>query len=264
MHPQAPSPTGLPASVPIRRAGRPSGQGRTRLFCLPPAGAGASIFYPWLDAAPPWLEICPVAVPGREDQFRQPLPASIHALADALSDALAPALDRPYAVLGYSMGAFVGYELVQRWSRRGWRTPDAFFALAARSPTAPFDREEPLHLLNAARFREALIDMGGTPREILDNAEAMALFEPILRNDLRIAETYRPTGPDTAKLACTVHAIYSHEDALVEPHHAKAWAECSTQPLTEHVITGPHMPSKTALLALLPELTRALKPDTSR
>lgn len=229
-----------------------------RLICLPPAGAGASIFYPWLDAAPPWLEVCPVAVPGREDQFRQPLPASIHALADALADTLAPALDRPYAVLGYSMGALVGYELVQRWARRGWRVPEAFFALAARSPTAPFGREEPLHLLDAPRFRQALIDMGGTPREILDNPEAMGLFEPILRNDLRIAETYRPPGPEALKLSCEVHALYSSEDVLVEPHHARAWADCSTRPLTEHVLDGPHMPGKAAFLALLPKVTGAL------
>lgn len=258
MQAQAPSPNSLSASVPIRRAGRPSGQGRIRLICLPPAGAGASIFYPWLDAAPSWLEVCPVAVPGREDQFRHPLPSSIHALADALSDALAPALDKPYAVLGYSMGAFVGYELVQRWARRGWRTPQAFFALAARSPTAPFDREEPLHQLDTARFREALIDMGGTPREILDNPEAMALFEPILRNDLRIAETYRPLDAETRRLSCAVHALYSREDKLVEPIHAKAWSECTTQSLTEHLLEGPHMLGKTALLALLSDVARAL------
>ena len=245
------------SSLPIRRAGRPSGQAAVRLFCLPPAGAGPSIFYPWLDAAPARIEVCPVAVPGREDLMRAPLPASIDALADHLAEALLPALDRPFALLGYSMGALVAYELSRRWHARGVLQPSMFVALAARSPTVPADRDEPLHLLGPQAFRQALIDLGGTPKELLDNADVMSLFEPILRNDLRIAETYRaPADQPTFKLPCPLHAFVSLDDAVLDEEDAAAWADCAGDRFELHRLQGPHMLGRGALLGVLSAVSR--------
>lgn len=228
-----------------------------RLFCLPPAGAGPSIFYPWLDAAPRHIEVCPVAVPGREDLMRAPLPASIDALADHLAQALLPALDRPFALLGYSMGALVAYEVARRWHAQGARQPAMFVALAARSPTAPADRNEPIHLLGSQAFRAALIDLGGTPREVLDNADVMSLFEPILRNDLRIAETYRaPANQPAFKLSCPLHAFVSPDDAVLDEKDAAAWADCSDARFELHRVQGPHMLGREALLGVLSSVSK--------
>lgn len=240
------------SALPIRRAGRPSVDAPCRLLCLPPAGAGPSIFYPWLDAAPADLEVCPVALPGREDLMRAPLPESIHALADELSRQLLPALDRPFGVLGYSMGGLLGYELVRRWQEQGARSPSVFVALAARAPTAPSDRDEPLHLLPPAAFRQALIDLGGTPRELLDNTEVMSIFEPILRNDLRLAETYRPPKSGTVfQLDCPLHAFVSLDDAVLAERDAAAWQECAGSTFCLHRLRGPHMLARAELMDVL-------------
>lgn len=235
--------------MPIRRAGRPWGQAPCRLLCLPPAGAGPSLFHPWLDAAPAHIEVCPVALPGREDLFGQPLPTDLHSLADALADALAPALDRPYAVLGYSLGALLGWELVQRWRHQGRPLPQVFFALAARPPHRPLRRSEPLHALPPVAFRAMLADLGGTPPEILANADAMALFEPILRADLRLAETYVASG--TTPLACPVYAFKGRDDSLLSPLDAQGWSRCSAAGFQLHELDGPHLLARPEFLAVL-------------
>ncbi|MCW5624698.1 MAG: thioesterase [Burkholderiales bacterium] len=243
----------MTASPPIRRAGRPSLGQPFRLFCLPPAGAGPSIFYPWLDAAASDIEVCPIALPGREDRLRDPLPASIAELAEALAPALAAALDRPYAIVGYSMGALIGYELARRWQSQHRRGPDLFVALAARSPTLPLNREMPLHRLGPVEFRQALVDIGGTPRELLDNRDAMSIFEPILRNDLRISETYRPTTIDL--LDCPLQAIVSRDDALLTEQDAAAWAACTRRGFHLQVLDGPHILPRSAFMAVLQTIT---------
>jgi len=242
-------------SLPIRRAGRAPAGAAYRLFCLPPAGAGASLFYPWLDAAPSDVEVCPVALPGREDRLGEPLPASIEALADTLADALAPALDRPYAILGYSMGALIGWALLQRWRRQGRRAPSMFFALAARAPSVVVPRDPPLHSLPAAEFRRTLVDIGGTPRELLEHADAMALFEPILRNDLRIAEQYRP-APEDPPMDCPLHALFGRRDVLMTRTEIEPWAACTRGSFSMQELDAPHMLARPELAALLAPMLR--------
>ncbi|MEM7543835.1 MAG: thioesterase domain-containing protein [Pseudomonadota bacterium] len=161
-----------------------------RLFCLPSAGGGATAFMPLLTLDDETTEICPVALPAREHRFSEPLPKSMNNLADQMATELSPLLDRPYAILGYSMGALLGCELIRRWREAGCAEPEMFIALAARAPHLPLEDRPPLHHLEGDDFREALIELGGTPRELLDNREAMSLFEPILRGDLKNCETH--------------------------------------------------------------------------
>jgi surfactin synthase thioesterase subunit len=234
---------------PIRRAGRPSRGQPCRLLCLPPAGAGASLFFPWLDTAPADIEVCPVSLPGREDRLREPLPASIAALADALAETLAPSLDLPYAVLGYSMGALLGYELLQRWQARGLRQPDLFIALAARAPGVPFSRETPLHTLDRDAFRKTLADLGGTPPELLANEDAMALFEPILRNDLRISEDY--AGARGWRMDCPVLGLYGRRDTLLGESDVSAWRDCTSARFDLQTMDEPHMLGRAGFMQVL-------------
>lgn len=234
---------------PIRRAGRGASHCSRRLFCLPPAGAGARLYYPWLDAVQANFDVCPVALPGREDRLAEALPASLNALADQMASELAPELDRPYALFGYSMGAMLGYELILRWQNAGLPTPEVFVTLAARAPCRPFDRPEPIHQLASAPFRQLLADVGGTPREILENDDAMAFFEPILRNDFRVSETYRCL--QVKKLPCPILIFYGRRDTLLSEQDVAAWLDCTTVSSTFIELDEAHILSARTFAGLL-------------
>ena len=60
---------------------RPNADATLRLFCLPYAGGGASIYRLWGPALPSWIEVCPVQLPGREDRYREPAFTSLIGLA---------------------------------------------------------------------------------------------------------------------------------------------------------------------------------------
>ncbi|OLP52989.1 hypothetical protein BJF92_18290 [Rhizobium rhizosphaerae] len=213
---------------------------RPLLLAFPPAGAGAGLFRSWVGAAPPAMAVHPVSLPGREARFSEPLPISIEALADQLAGELRPLLTGPYAILGYSMGALLGYETARRFQVQGLGAPEAFFALGCNAPDRMVLDRDPFHDMEPAAFRQALIDLGGMPLEILDNPEAMAVFEPVLRNDFRICETYRHDA-SRGVLRCPAHLLLCRDDAFVREPAAIAWSDFVTGGLTLDWIDGGHM-----------------------
>src|SRR5689334_9327956 len=92
---------------------QPSPQAQLRLFCLPYAGGGISIFRTWSQYLPPTIEVCAIQLPGRENRLREPAFTQITPLIQALDAALPSLLDKPYALFGHSMGAIIAFELAR-------------------------------------------------------------------------------------------------------------------------------------------------------
>src|SRR5947208_15726994 len=107
-----------PTADPWLTRPRPNPSARLRLFCLPFAGGGASAYHTWPEGLPGDVEVCAVQPPGREGRFREPAFARLRPLVTALTDALRPHLDRPFAVFGHSLGALVAFEWVRELRRR--------------------------------------------------------------------------------------------------------------------------------------------------
>src|ERR1043166_562335 len=84
---------------------------KLRLFCLPYAGGGASMYRAWRPVFPSSIEICPVFLPGREKRIHEPHIRDCNLLLENLMKALVQFTDEPYALFGHSMGAFLAYEL---------------------------------------------------------------------------------------------------------------------------------------------------------
>lgn len=219
---------------------------RPVLLCLPPAGTGAGLFRNWTRIAPSSMTVHAVALPGRERRFGEPLPRSIDALADQLAMELEPYTRGRYAIFGYSMGALLGYEIARRFTNAGLPAPEAFFALGCNAPDRMVYQREPFHTMQPTAFRQALIDLGGTDPEILNNAEAMELFEPILRNDFRICETYVHDAT-RGRLDCPAHIFLSDADPFVNRQAAAAWADFVTGATELHDVTGQHMLERATL-----------------
>ncbi|MEM9303970.1 MAG: alpha/beta fold hydrolase [Pseudomonadota bacterium] len=217
-----------------------------RLLCLPPAGAGASTFYPLMALDSDDLEVCPIALPGREDRFNEPLPESITALADSLALQLLPLLDRPFALLGYSMGALLACELIERWAQHGRGRPVALFALAARAPQCSYADDDPLHELEGDAFRAALKRLGGLPDELLEHPEVMDLYEPILRADLRNCAMHPRRDQ---KIDSPVHVFLGRDDVLVSREEADAWRQLTNGAFSLELLDARHILTGDQLLA---------------
>jgi medium-chain acyl-[acyl-carrier-protein] hydrolase len=174
-----------------RRAARP----RLRLYCLPYAGRGASMYSTWIGAFGPEVEVCPLQLPGRETRLRERSFHEMQELVASVARSIEPELDVPYAVFGHSMGALVSFELARHVVERGRPGPAVVFTSAAGAPPTPRARED-LHLASDEELVRKLRELKGTPEAVLENAELLEILLPIFRADLAVVETY----------ACDEHA----------------------------------------------------------
>ena len=208
---------------------------RLRLFCLPQAGCGAWSYHGWQKRLPSHVELLPVEYPGRNSRLRHPFEyESLQDLASAVVDAIEPLLPTlnadasrdavsspPFCLLGWSMGAWLGYEMVLEIERRGRHAlPVRVFLGGARSPSLAGpefdpDRETPaLSALPKNLFWEAFARRYGANPD-LEKSEALRdLLLPTLREDFRLMERYRPSAVETPNESDVFHRDVADANAL--------------------------------------------------
>jgi medium-chain acyl-[acyl-carrier-protein] hydrolase len=219
---------------------RPNPNAGLRLFCLPYAGGSAAIYRSWADslAGPlPNVEVCPVELPGRGGRLLETPIARLGDLVDELALALVPLLDRPYALFGHSMGAWVAFDLA-RHLRDAHRLPPAHLFVSGQAAPHAARRGRPIHDLPDEAFLEEVRRLGGTPAAVLQNKEMMKLMLPVLRADLTMCGTYRPQP--AAPLTCPVSAYGGLNDALILPDAVAAWKQLARGPFRLRMFPGDH------------------------
>ena len=87
-------------------------------------------------------------------------------------------------------------------------------------------------------FRERLLELNGTPPEVLEHPELMEILLPMLRADFELDDTYRPLpGP---ALDCPIKVYGGRDDPEVDSHDLDAWTELTTAPTTVTYLPGTH------------------------
>ena len=240
------------------RCPRPSDQATVRIFCLPFGGGGAAIFREWPRDLWPTIEVWHVQLPGREARHREPALTSMDALVAPLAEAMQPHLDRPFAVYGHSMGALIGYELARLLRRLGAPAPVHLFVSARRGPHVA-DSHPPLHTLPDPDLVAQLTRRyNGMPRAVLESAELLRMFIPIVRADLTMTETYAyvPEEP----LARPISAFGGLDDGAVTRDDLAAWGDQTRASFTLRMLPGGHF----FLQTLRPRLLAAIAADLNQ
>ena len=212
--------------------------GRVRLFCIPFAGAGATALYPWAAALPESIEPVLVQLPGRENRLREEPFRQAPALVRALTEAIHPELDRPYGLLGYSLGAILAFELARALRERGAPAPRRLFAAARRAPHLPDPEPGFSHLPDAAFSIQLQQRYGGIPAAMWENPELLALFLPTLRADIALMDGYEclPGEP----LGCPISVFGGLDDAHVSEEALTAWQQHTNAGCRLRLLPGGH------------------------
>ncbi|HTK07071.1 MAG TPA: alpha/beta fold hydrolase [Ktedonobacteraceae bacterium] len=227
-----------------------------RMFCFPYAGGGATLFRRWSEQLPATVEVLPVQLPGRENLVKEQAYTSLGQLVAALAPVIQPYCDKPFIFFGHSMGAFVCYELARYLQKEKLATPRHLFISANRAPHLP-NPWPLLYDLPEDRFRQELLRLGGTPQEVLENEEVMAVVQPLLRADFTLCETYQyvPGPPLTASIS----AFGGRGDKSVNAQELNAWRAHTNGIFMCHMFAGNHFFLHAQEAALLTVITQTLQ-----
>ncbi len=236
------------------RGGGPAA--RVRLFCIPYAGGGASVFRRWPSGLPDDVDVCAIQLPGRETRLMERPCSSLVSLVGDLSEALAPHLDRPFALFGHSVGALIGFELARRLRRRDGRLPVHLFVSGCPAPQVR-DTGPPIHGLPEPEFLDRLRRFNGTPPEVFQHRELMELVVPVLRADFALRETYELVAE--SPLECPISAFGGSDDRDVPLPQVEAWREHTRSTFHLHTLPGGHFFLHTAQALLLERVSLALQ-----
>lgn len=209
---------------------------KLRLFCFPYAGGSASIFEGWEKLLPPYVDVFAIQSPGRTVRFAEPPIRNLREKVDALAEAIEPYLDVPAVFVGHSNGALTAFELARELQRRGRGELRHVVLSAKRAPHLP--KLDPIHELPSDEFVGRLRELKATPAEVLENAELMQIFEPMLRADSALSETHR-FDPDV-RLAAPATLFWGDQDVDVPRDDMLAWREHTAGDVELIVFGGDH------------------------
>ena len=242
-------PNGAPASAASELATwvhrpQPNPDARLRLFCLPYGGGGGSLFRAWPAGLPPWVEVCPIQLPGREERLREPPMSELDRLLDALLVVLPEMLDRPFAFYGCSMGALVAFELTR--CLRATRGLKASYLFCAAFP-APHLRSSALRKLDEVLAKETLDAelirglalTGLVPDHVLSQSETMKVMWPVLRSDFLTVNNY--VYREEAPLECPISAFAGLQDREILRNEVGAWFQHTQAEFYLRTMPGAHL-----------------------
>lgn len=241
------------------RGPRPVHAPGVRLICFPHAVGAASFYRHWAGLLGPRVEQLIVQYPGREDRIGEPCVTGMDEMAGRVTEAITPALGRPVALFGHSMGAAIACEVARRLEARGQADLRWLFVSARRVTVQP--PATAVHLLDDEGVLSHLRSLGGTDEMVFAAPELRSLILRLARCDYRLIETYRPAG--VMPLTAPILAAGGSDDPHATPEDMKQWAGLTTGEFVHKTFDGGHFYLRGGLNELVREIAGRLEASSS-
>jgi medium-chain acyl-[acyl-carrier-protein] hydrolase len=225
-------PTRSPVSI---RAPNPAA--RLRLFCFPYAGGGSATYREWTNWLPADIEVATVQLPGREWRIQEDPLDDMHAIAADACGHIRNHLDKPYALLGTSMGGLLIFELARHLREACDPLPVCLLPFACGAPHTP--ETELFHKLPDEELIKEIRNFGVMTDAVIDHQELVDLVLPVLRADCIAHETYSYT--EAPPFDFPIWTYGGMGDETMERDRLDAWKVHTTGDSGVQMINGGHL-----------------------
>lgn len=185
------------------------GQSEIQLFLFPFAGGNAASFQKLTERLDTFIQPVTVEYSGRGSRLKEGYITDYKVFRDDVVEYIKSYRDKekPYALLGYSMGAALVYEIASQ-NLLGEQPVHLFYGARACLSSEKFPE------LSEEDFIEHAKTLGGFDDRVLQDDRFFALFRHPLVDDYKIAKQFRFETGIHPSCDCTV--FYSNEDIPFE------------------------------------------------
>ena len=214
-----------------------------KLFCLPYAGGSKQAYAGWKKYAGEnyagKIEIEGIEIKGRGERFGAGFYRDFTEAVDDIYALIENKLDQEdYALYGHSMGAVLAYELYYKIAALGKNLPRHIFFTGRYSPLVQDNMYVNANLSDPEIIRR-LLDLGGIPAQLPESRELLEFYLPIIKNDLRVLETYvfQKRGD---KIKCGITVINGREDST-DTSYGVVWSDLGGGGCRSYALNGGHL-----------------------
>ncbi len=191
------------------------------LYCLPYAGGSASVYNKWQKFFDNSIELRPIELPGRGKKFSTPFYNTLEEAANNIFKEIKDDINRNRAAFfGHSMGASLVYEIVQKIINSDKSNPVHVF-FSGQCPPHIMKKSD-IYKLDEVSFKNKILELNGTPKEIYENQELFDIYIPILRADYKLIETHKFSN--FLKWNIDITVFHGKVDGEVNMNEALEWS----------------------------------------
>lgn len=210
-----------------------------KLFCFPYAGGSASVYGKLKQYLDKNIEIVPIEYTGRGKRINEKFYTDISGAIDDIYEVIRKHINgHEFAFLGHSMGCIIAYEICKRVREDCGREPAHIF-VSGRYPPHVRKKSTILHTLPNDWFKNEIMKIGGTPKEIFENEELSQLFIPILKADYRLVELYE-FQDENVRFNSRITVLSGKDDKIVEKDELYEWQKYSLYAIDVYEFDGGH------------------------
>lgn len=196
------------------------------------------IYQKWRPHLHPGIELVPVELAGRGRRMHERLYGDIdEAVEDVFRLIREKIVQYPYALFGHSLGSALCFELAGRIRKEGLPAPLHIFFSGRSAPHVP-KKEKVYHLMNDEDFKEEILLLGATPPEVFELPELKQVFIPMLKNDLRLAETI-PAALQVEPFETDI-TVFVGKDEDLTAEQCEGWKRYTKGAFHIHYFKGGH------------------------
>ncbi len=209
-----------------------------KMICFPHAGGSAQDYKKWLDYLPADVDLIVAQMPGRAERIQEKLCCNFDELISHFLEEVEPFLDRHYFLLGHSLGASLAFEIAKGIRRLGYRMPNRLIVISRSGPSIPEANIK--YNLPDEKLIDYLKSQSGTDEKILDDREILNFFLPIIRNDIKLADTYNEYYKKEAPLSCPINVLWGNKESNLDRRMIEEWKNETSSQFTEEQFEGNH------------------------
>ena len=158
------------------------------MFCLPPAGSSANIYYPWKKKVSANIRIIPIEYSGHGRKINEPLINDPDHLANQIVHDIQHYPTMPFVLFGHSVGGGLIWKVLDILDKSDMIDQLKLIVISSRPESSYIQNMKHKHDLSDEKIIEELKRYNNFPNEILNNHDAFIFFLKVIRNDFYISD----------------------------------------------------------------------------